>query len=118
MMHQEYFTLESQLELIYSLKLDCIFDICTTTRLVKILDNDDENTFIVVLSLVPCGTILQKWTCVMQADQTVYSRTIYDNTARELAQVVCNSACLSNDNNIKCYLCDKSIRDIEELGKP
>jgi hypothetical protein len=97
--------LDNQNELVQRLNLKCAFDI--KTSFITIGDEQDE--FIVVQILLASGTILKKWQCSKNEDGTYYSVIFYENTI--ITEIVCdieNCDEIVCDDNINCYLCDKT----------
>ena len=98
--------LNNQNELVQRLNLKCEFDI--KTSFITIGDEQDE--FIVVQILLASGTILKKWQCNKIEDGTYNSTIIYENTIIT-EPVICDIENCDEfvcDNNIQCYLCDKT----------
>ena len=80
------------------------------TSVITILE--ESNEFVVVLLLFACGSILQKWSVIKNKDGTYDSCILYKNTGYVTHNLLCdieNCHQVCNNNNIKCYLCDKSV---------
>jgi hypothetical protein len=109
-----YLKQDEQIGIIQQLGLKCSFEIGLKTSFIMVGDCDtDYDVFIVVLLLRDSGTILQKWHCSKNDDGSHDSKIIYENTNSVITEVICDvEKCddISNNNNIKCYVCDKPCK--------
>jgi hypothetical protein len=105
-----FFKTDEQRELIAKHKLECDYEVGTTTYFTQITE---DSTHIFLLALKDTGAILQKWTFANDVCVFVSKPT----NKGESNEVDCNSASfedgitctdISNDNNLKCFLCEKA----------
>ena len=104
-----FFKTDYQRDLIAKHNLKCDSEVGPTTYLTQI--TDDESIQILLLVVKKNGHILQKWSLVdgvcVSISNNPPDETIVDCDSGDLEEGV-TCADISKDNNIKCYLCEKS----------
>ena len=101
-----YFTTNDKQELLAKYNLKCNFELGSTTYITQI--TNDDSIQILLLVVKKNGSILQKWSLVYGV---CVSSSINEPSE---ATVDCDSGDfktytdISNDNNLKCFLCEKN----------